>query len=77
VIGVANILFAFVYCAPTLASLYCETCLENLIKKHIVDGLYGGKVSTLWCSYKFELFQVFREYPTLDLLAVYQGELSE
>jgi hypothetical protein len=34
-------------------------------------------VSTLWCSYKFELFQVFREYPTLDLLAVYQGELSE
>jgi hypothetical protein len=56
VIGVGNTLFALVYCVPTLASLYCETCQKNLIKKHIVDGLFGGRVATIWCSYKLSSF---------------------
>jgi hypothetical protein len=65
------------YYVPALASIYYEICLENLDEKHIADELYGGRVPTLWCSYKFGLFYFFREYPTLDLMAVYLGELSE
>jgi hypothetical protein len=41
VIVVGNTLFALDYCVRTLASIYCETCLDNFIEKYIVDGLYG------------------------------------
>jgi hypothetical protein len=47
------------YYVPTLASIYYEICLENLDEKHIADELYGGRVPTLWCSYKFGLFYFF------------------
>jgi hypothetical protein len=47
------------YYVPTLVSIYYEICLENLDEKHIADELYGGRVPTLWCSYKFGLFYFF------------------
>jgi hypothetical protein len=42
VIVVGNTLFALAYYVPTVASIYCETWLDNFVEKYIINGLYGG-----------------------------------
>jgi hypothetical protein len=74
---VSNTLFALSYYVPSLSPVNCQMCLENLVEKHIVDGFIGARVSNVWCSYRFELFWFFSEYPILACPVVNQGDLLQ
>lgn len=60
-------IFALAQCVPILTSIGCRYCLKDLIGQVIFGGFQGGRISSLWCDYRWEMYQFFMGNPLIDI----------
>lgn len=69
-------IYAAAQCLPSLARDICDLCLQELMLVLTLFGeeVTGGRIASLWCSYRFVLHRFFSGRPTVSLPAGSLGE---
>lgn len=60
-------LYALLQCAPLLSSEECSICIRFLINAENFRGLSGGRVSSVWCEYRWELYKFYTGNPVVHI----------